>query len=227
MFSADSNSCDPSGAVRSNERSDAGLTNGCPRPRPVHGRGHEAEGIPGCIILAAPPFSGTSCGAAYPADPTASCTLVLLRACCLVAAEAMPVEIRTNAAASRTEGFKAARKDLGGGRAMKRTSLPLTTRVHHAARRRGGAAAAWPIAASAQQPAMPVVGFLHSGSPASYAPSVASFLQALSETGYVEGRNVTVEYRWAEDRYDRLPALAADLVQRKVAAIAAGGPPAA
>ena len=96
-----------------------------------------------------------------------------------------------------------------------------------AARRRGGAAAAWPIAASAQQPAMPVVGFLHSGSPASYAPSVASFLQALSETGYVEGRNVTVEYRWAEDRYDRLPALAADLVQRKVAAIAAGGPPAA
>jgi putative ABC transport system substrate-binding protein len=56
---------------------------------------------------------------------------------------------------------------------------------------------------------------------------VASFLQALSETGYVEGRNVTVEYRWAEDRYDRLPALAADLVQRKVAAIAAGGPPAA
>ena len=69
----------------------------------------------------------------------------------------------------------------------------------------GGAAAAWPIAASAQQPAMPVVGFLHSGSPASYAPSVASFLQALSETGYVEGRNVTVEYRWAEDRYDRLP----------------------
>jgi hypothetical protein len=141
MFSADSNSCDPSGAVRSNERSDAGLTNGCPRPRPVHGRGHEAEGIPGCIILAAPPFSGTSCGAAYPAGPTAPCTLVLLRACCLVAAEAMPVEIRTNAAASRTEGFKAARKDLGGGRAMKRTSLPLTTRVHHAARRRGGSVA--------------------------------------------------------------------------------------
>src|SRR6476659_8854553 len=129
MFSADSNSCDPSGAVRSNERSDAGLTNGCPRPRPVHGRGHEAEGIPGCIILAAPPFSGTSCGAAYPAGPTAPCTLVLLRACCLVAAEGMPV------------GFKSARKDLGGGRAMKRTSLPLTTRVHHAARRRGGAAA--------------------------------------------------------------------------------------
>ena len=90
-----------------------------------------------------------------------------------------------------------------------------------------GAAATWPLAARAQQPGLPVIGFLHSGSPASYAPSVAGFLQALSETGYVEGRNVTVEYRWAEDRYDRLPALAADLVQRKVAAIAAGGPPAA
>ena len=88
----------------------------------------------------------------------------------------------------------------------------------------GAAVAACPVAAKAQQP---VIGFLHSGSPASYAPSVAGFLQALSETGYVEGRNVTVEYRWAEDRYDRLPALAADLVQRKVAAIAAGGPPAA
>jgi putative ABC transport system substrate-binding protein len=79
----------------------------------------------------------------------------------------------------------------------------------------------------AQQKAMPVIGFLLGGLPADDAPLVAAFLQGLRETGYVEGQNVAIEYRWAEDRYDRLPALVADLVGRKVDVIAAGNLPAA
>jgi putative ABC transport system substrate-binding protein len=82
-------------------------------------------------------------------------------------------------------------------------------------------AAAYPLLAGAQQKAMPVVGFLGSISP--IAPQVAAFHQGLSETGYVEGQNVTIEYRWAEGSYDRLPALAADLVGRKVDLIVATG----
>ena len=87
----------------------------------------------------------------------------------------------------------------------------------------GGAAAAWPFAARAQQPAMPVVGFLHSASPAAYAHLVAAFRKGLSETGYVEGRNVSVEYHWMAGQYDRLPALMADLVRRNMALIATPG----
>jgi putative ABC transport system substrate-binding protein len=82
-----------------------------------------------------------------------------------------------------------------------------------------GSAAAWPLAARAQQAAVPVIGFLHSGLPGQDAENVASFLKGLGETGFVEGRNVAIEHRWAENQYDRFPALAADLVRRNVAVI--------
>ena len=87
-----------------------------------------------------------------------------------------------------------------------------------------GGAAAWPITAWAQQPRMPVVGFLNAGSPDGYAVYVTGFLQGLNESGYVEGKNVTVDYQWARGQYDHLQVMAADLVRRKVAVIAANTP---
>jgi hypothetical protein len=87
----------------------------------------------------------------------------------------------------------------------------------------GGAAAAWPLAARAQQQAVPVVGFLHPSSPEPFGHIVNGFRRGLNDTGFVEGQNVAIEYRWARGEYDRLPALAAELVQRRVRVILAGG----
>ena len=92
----------------------------------------------------------------------------------------------------------------------------------------GGAAVLWPLAARAQQPALPVIGYFSVRSPESDVPMLAAFRQGLNETGYIEGKNVALEFRWGRGQYDRMPQLAAELVRRRVAIIAMpGSPPAA
>src|SRR5262245_23140822 len=90
-----------------------------------------------------------------------------------------------------------------------------------------GGAAAWPMVARAQQSAMPVIGFLHSQSPDAFTEPLREFRQGLKDTGYVEGENVAIEFRWAEGQNDRLPALAAELVRRRVSVITTFSPPVA
>src|SRR4051812_7925845 len=128
----------------------------------------------------------------------------------------------------RASGWRRVRRHecepFEGGRSPGNTASSMRRR--HLIAVVGGAAITWPYSAVAQQKAMPVIGFLNAGSANPYTPMVAGFRRGLRETGYIEGQNLAIEYRWAEGQYDKLPSLAADLVRQDVGVIAAATVPA-
>jgi putative ABC transport system substrate-binding protein len=163
----------------------------------------------------------------YERLPTLAADLVRLNAAVLIA-NAGTVAVPAALAASPTTpivfisgvdsvrvGVVARLNRPGGGRSLMRRRQFIAGL---------GSAAVWPVVARAQQPALPVIGFVNSASPGGHAPFVAAFRQGLKETGYVEGQNVAIEFRWAEGQYDRVPAMAAELVRRQVAVIVANTP---